>query len=363
MNPYWRKIQPAFKLNGVHYSYNELSEIGYSLVKEGEPFEVPIGDFLLDWISDSLTMEVLTSGSTGKPKKIVLKKEHMVNSARATGDYLNLNRGDKALLCLPCSSIAGKMMLVRAMVLGMELDYVKPSSNPLTNSKKVYDFSAMVPLQAENSIEQLSQIKTLLIGGAAISFSLKEKLNSISIEIFETYGMTETITHIAVKRVENENVGSSAAETHFETLPSITVSKDNRDCLVIDAPNISDRKVVTNDIVEVIDETKFKWLGRYDSIINSGGIKLIPEQIEKKLSQIVKSRFFVAGIPDESLGQKLVLLIEGENVSKTELLQKIRALNTLTKYETPKEIHLLSLFIETESGKIDRSKTIETLFG
>ncbi|MEO9511597.1 MAG: AMP-binding protein [Flavobacteriaceae bacterium] len=365
VNPYWRNIQPAFKLNGIHYTFDELSEIGYSLVKEGAPFEVSIGDFLLDWISKAATLEVSTSGSTGQPKKIVLKKEHMFNSAIATGDYFSLNAGDKALLCLPGSSIAGKMMLVRAMVLGLELDYVKPSSSPLVSTKKTYVFSAMVPLQAEKSLEQLSQVKKLLIGGAPISPGLKEKLYSVPSKIFETYGMTETITHIAIKRIDNGLVRSrarlpngQAVETYFETLPNITVSKDDRDCLVIDAPTISDKKVVTNDIVELIDETHFKWLGRYDSIINSGGIKLIPEQIEAKLSKIITSRFFVAGIPDEVLGQKLVLVVEGENKSTADLLQKIKAVDGLDKYQVPKEIYMLESFVETKNGKVNRSRTV-----
>ncbi|KQC29269.1 AMP-binding protein [Flagellimonas eckloniae] len=363
MNPTWHNIHPHFKLNGIHYSIDELPEIGYSLIKEGKPFEGLIGDFLLDWISESPTLEVLTSGSTGKPKKIVLKKEHMVNSAMATGSHFNMDSGKKALLCLPCSGIAGKMMLVRAMVLGWELDYMEPSSEPLANTTKVYDFSAMVPLQAEKSLEKLSQIKTLIIGGASISSNLKEKLYSIPSNIFETYGMTETITHIAVKRIDDSSVRSSGVETYFNTLPNIKVSTDERGCLVIDAPTIANAKVVTNDIVELIDETHFKWLGRYDSIINSGGVKLIPEQIEEKLSKIIMSRFFIAGIPDEALGQKLVLLVEVENLDKEELLQKIKALDSITRYEVPKEIYAISSFVETKSNKVNRSKTMETLFG
>lgn len=367
MNLYWHNIQPAFKLNGVHYKLDELSEIAYSVIKEGDSFEASIGVFLLDWLTDKPTVEVYTSGSTGKPKKIILKKEHMVNSAIATGKHFNLSEGDTALLCLSCSGIAGKMMLVRAMVLGLALDYVAPSSTPLANTHSTYDFAAMVPLQVENSLEQLPQIGTLIVGGAPIAKSLKEKLELVSSKIFETYGMTETITHIAVKRIGNDyvksstvenHVKSSAVETYFITLPDITVSTDNRGCLVINAPNISDVEIITNDMVELIDDNHFKWLGRYDSIINSGGIKLVPEQIEAKLSSIIHSRFFVAGMPDDTLGQKLILLVEDEQVSKTELFKKINGLKELTKYEVPKEIHLLKSFVETESGKIDREKTL-----
>lgn len=364
MNHYWHNIQPAFKLNGVHYKLDELSEIGYSLIKEGDSFEASIGVFLLDWITDKPTLEVYTSGSTGRPKKIILKKEHMVNSAIATGKCFNLSEGDTALLCLSCSGIAGKMMLVRAMVLGLVLDYVAPSSTPLANTHSTYDFAAMVPLQVENSLEQLPQIGTLIVGGAPIAKSLKEKLELVSSNIFETYGMTETITHIAVKRIGanfhcHPELVEGTVETLFNILPGTVISQDDRGCLVINAPNISDVEIITNDIVELIDDKHFKWLGRYDSIINSGGIKLVPEQIESKLTSIIHSRFFVAGIPDDTLGQKLILLVEDEQVSKIDLLQKIKGLKELTKYEVPKEIYLTKSFIETDSGKIDREKTIK----
>lgn len=368
MSRTWRNIHPKFKLNGFRHRFEDLTEIGYSLIKEGEPHEVDMGAFLLDWISKGPTLEVGTSGSTGTPKTIVLKKAHMVQSAMATGQYFNLEPGDAALLCLPCSGIAGKMMLVRAMVLGLELDYVQPSSEPLTNLNKTYEFSAMVPLQAEKSLGQLCQINKLLIGGAPVTFDLRQKLKLVSSDIFETYGMTETITHIAVKKIANEHVKSSvtqpndqAAETYFEILPNITVTLDDRSCLVIHAPSISDQKVITNDRVELIDASKFRWLGRYDSIINSGGVKLFPEQIEEKLSQIIASRFFVAGAPDNKLGEKLILLVEGKEPSKPDLSTKIRALEGLGKYEKPKEIHFIESFAETVSGKIDRNKTLQKI--
>nr|WP_250149187.1 AMP-binding protein [Flagellimonas sp. 389] len=339
----------------------ELSEIGYSLIKEGQTFENSIGDFLLDWISDIPTVEVFTSGSTGKPKKITLQKEHMVNSANATGKYLDLKAGDTSLLCLPCESIAGKMMLVRAMVLGLELDYIEPSSTPLALLHKPYDFVALVPLQAKKSITQLSQINTIIIGGAPISSSLQKKLEQTDSAIFETYGMTETITHIAMKKIGKAQVRSSAVDTYFETLPNVTISKDDRDCLVINAPKVSDGIIVTNDIVELLDKSRFRWLGRLDSIINSGGIKLIPEQIEAKLAQVIGCRFFITGIADVSLGEKLVLFVESENIEKSELLQKIEALEDIGKYEIPKEIYAFPSFVETKSGKIDRIKTVEAL--
>lgn len=348
--PTWHRVHPDFRLNGVHYGFDELQEIGYSLVKEGRPFEVSIGDFLMDWASERPTLDVFTSGSTGNPKRISVKKEHMVNSARATEAYFNLEPGDLALLCLPCTGIAGKMMLVRAMVLGLALDYVEPSSSPIFGAKQ-YNFVAMVPLQVQKSLNQLDKIKILLIGGAPISHSLRKKLETPSTDIFETYGMTETLTHVAVKSI-------SKGSDYFETLPNVAISKDDRGCLVIQAHDISDTEIITNDIVELIDTQKFTWLGRYDSIINSGGIKLIPEQIEEKLAGLIESRFFVAGVPDAKLGQKLILVVEGEEAMDSTLFEDIKSMGSFDTYEIPKEVHWLKAFTETNTGKIHREKTL-----
>ncbi|MDX1314562.1 MAG: O-succinylbenzoic acid--CoA ligase, partial [Eudoraea sp.] len=162
-------LHPAFRLNGIQYSHEALKDVAYSLIKEGEPFEQQIGDFILDWILDTDTILVTTSGATGIPKRIFLKKEHMANSARATGEFLNLKEGDSALLCLPAEYIAGKMMLVRAMVLGLEIDFEEPTSDPLWKSLKSYDLVAMVPMQVQNVLSRLDRVGTLLIGGAPVS--------------------------------------------------------------------------------------------------------------------------------------------------------------------------------------------------
>ncbi|RIV68891.1 AMP-binding protein [Flagellimonas aequoris] len=353
--PIWHNIHPDFKLNRVTYDWDDLSEIGYSLVKEGNGHEIPMGDFLLDWISNRPTLEVFTSGSTGKPKKIVLHKEHMVNSALATGEYFKLRPKQSALLCLPCTGIAGKMMLVRAMVLGLHLDEVEPTSTPLSHNQKQYDFTAMVPLQVQNSLEDLSRIKTLIIGGAPVDEKLRSELLKIHLKAYETYGMTETITHIAVKEIVPK------PSPYFETLPHVTLATDDRGCLVIEAPKISEEKVVTNDLVELVSETRFKWLGRYDSVINSGGIKLMPETIEAKLAPVMNSRFFVTDVPDQALGQKLVLVIEGEPTPKEALLKQIKSLKDISKYEVPKEIYFVKSFVETTTQKIHREKTVQQI--
>ena len=354
-NPTWHNIHPDFRLNGAKHSKGSLFELGDDLLKSGIPYQKSIGAFLQDWVSEQTTIKVQTSGSTGTPKTIVLKKEHMVNSALATGAYFDLQPEQKALLCLPCTGIAGKMMLVRAMVLGLQLDDVEPSSKPLQDKVQTYDFVAMVPLQVQSSLMQMHQVKQLIIGGAPVDSGLRSELTKLSVHAYETYGMTETITHIAVKRIAEELSNS------FEVLPSISISQDERGCLVIDAPKISDKKIITNDLVELINENRFNWLGRYDSIINSGGIKLVPEMIEEKLSGLIRTRFFVAGLPDETLGQKLVLVVEGKPIVEQELLKDIKGLKDISKYEVPKAIYFVKAFKETSTQKVDRTKTLEEI--
>ena len=351
----YNKIHHKFKFNGTSYGVETLKEVAYDLVKEGALYEKAIGDFLLDWLDDKLIVEVKTSGSTGTPKNIKLQKQHMVNSALATGMYFDLKPEDKIILCLPADYIAGKMMLVRAMVLGLEIDSVAPSLNPLSKVNKKYDFAAMIPLQVANSLAYLQNITKLIIGGASVSNTLKNELQTIETKVYETYGMTETITHVAVR-----NVNHSKADTpnNFKALANVSFSVDHRDCLIISSPKVSNSKITTNDIVSLVSETEFKWLGRYDNIINSGGVKLIPEQIETKLSScIIDKRFFVAGISDDKLGEKLVLLIEGE-INTVDLLKKITTSKLLDKFEVPKEIHAISKFIETDSGKINRKQNL-----
>ncbi|MBT8273591.1 MAG: AMP-binding protein, partial [Bacteroidia bacterium] len=196
MTPTFDKVHNKFKLNAITYGYHDLTDIGYSLVKEGEPYGKVIGRFLLDWMDDKDHIIVMTSGSTGRPKPIKIKKQAMVNSAIATGDFFNLKPGDKALMCLPADYIAGKMMLIRGLILGLELDVVQPSLNPEINTNKVYDFCAMLPAQLCNSIAAIDNFKTIIVGGAAISNELLDKIQSAKPKIFETYGMTESITHI-----------------------------------------------------------------------------------------------------------------------------------------------------------------------
>lgn len=343
----YRFVHNRFKLNGFHLNADDLARIAYIFIKEGEPFEKPIGSFLLDWLDHRDYIEMQTSGTTGMPKMIRISKHAMVSSAIATADFFDLMAGIKVLHCLPMQYVAGKMQLIRAMILGWDMDLVAPVANPLERNDTIYDFCAMVPLQAERSLMKLKQIKKLILGGAKVSQALTKQLKGMPTEIYETYGMTETITHIAAKRI---------GEEAFTVLPNVNISEDERHCLVIDPYVICDEPVVTNDVVKVINDKQFIWLGRYDNVINSGGVKLFPEQIEEKLSSHISRRFFVKGMPDETLGEKLVLVIEGEPYKVED-----DVFSDLGKFEKPKEIVFVEKFAETESGKIKRADTVENV--
>ena len=341
-----------FKLQGESfYSIEELIDFSKSISDE-------VHHFLIDWFNDKSFVEVKTSGSTGVPKVIQLQKGHMVNSAIATGSFFNLLEKTSALLCMSVNYIAGKMMLVRALILGWHIDVVDAVSNPLKKIDKEYDFSAMVPMQLHNSLDDISKIKKIIVGGGVVSTELLEKIQNVQVEIFATYGMTETITHIAVKKLNNYHSGL-VEESNYQILPNVSISKDKRGCLVIEASKISNDVIVTNDLIDISSDNSFKWLGRFDTVINSGGIKLIPEQIEEKLSEIIVNRFFVAGVKDALLGEKLILLIEG--VKNSVILNKVKNLDSLSKFEIPKEIYFLEKFIETPTQKIQRNKTIQLL--
>ena len=342
-----KPFHTSFKIDDL--SFGDVK----ALLKWVKSISLSSYNFLIDWFDNDDFIEVQTSGSTGKPKLIRLKKQFMINSALATGAYFEIKENARALVCLSADYIAGKMMLVRALTLGWNIDIVDPVSNPLAKTNTVYDFSAMVPMQLQNSLQNISSVKKLIVGGGVVSNTLIDKIQEINTQVFATYGMTETVTHIAVKKL-NHNVGDSENQ-FYQALPNVKVAVDDRSCLVIEAPNVSDETVVTNDVVSLVSDTQFEWLGRYDNVINSGGVKLHPEKIEKQLSKIITNRFFVAGISDQVLGEKLVLVVEGEE-------RKIDfSIVELTKYQTPKKVFFVNTFIETETKKIQRKKTLDLL--
>lgn len=350
MIPTFDKIHLKFKLNNINYTHEELKEVAYSLVKEGVAYEKNAGDFLLDWLNDKDYLNVKSSGSTGLPKDIRIKKQAMVHSSIITGNYFKIKPGDTALHCLPTNFIAGKMMLVRAMILGLELDLVEPTSLPIFDDYKPYEFCAMIPMQIQNSLNRLQKIKTIIVGGAPIPKSLIDDLQPLKTKVYATYGMTETLSHIAIKPLNGK-----LKSNYYKVLEGIKISQDERNCLVIKAPNLTDETIVTNDIVNLHSKTEFEYIGRYDNMINSGTIKLFPELIEAKLVDKIKERFFIASKPDTQLGEKVILVIEGKaNPTNASTFEE------LDEYEAPKEVYIVDKFIEVNQ-KIQRSKTLDLL--
>ncbi|MBW1618522.1 AMP-binding protein [Empedobacter falsenii] len=337
--------------------YLDFSQPNYDVnaIEVTNEFEQSIKDFLVEWFSDSEVMIAHTSGSTGTPKEIILTKENMRKSANMTGKYLQLEKGNSALLVMPVTYIAGKLMLIRAVEIGLKLICMQPTSHislneinrGISQNFTSIDFVALTPMQVENSLDFVSKCQKLIIGGAPLSEKVKQELFAFENEVYETYAMTETITHIAFKQVANQKY--TDAEQFFEAFDEVKISQDERGCLVIDTP-YDGLQVVTNDVVELIDQRKFNWIGRADNVINSGGIKLFPEQIENKLKSFINSEFYITSKADELLGQKLILVVEGEERS----LDFSSA--DLTKYQQPKEIVFIDQFLRTESGKVKRQQ-------
>jgi len=297
-------------------------------------------------------MEVQTSGSTGQPRFIKISKDHMQASARMTLDFLRLNKGDKTLLCMSPKHIGGIMMIIRAVEGGLNLSVTEPSARPIETLKDDFDLVAMVPYQVAASLDELPRIKKLIIGGGPINPGLEEKLNKLPNEIYHTYGMTETISHIAMRKV------NSPDKEVFHTLPGIAVSQDHRGCLVVEAPRLGVHKLITNDQIELCGKGKFIWLGRYDNIVNSAGIKLHPEGIEKKMGSM-GYHYFLAGLPDPRFGESLIMVVESKEKLTHNHFES--AFKKLGKYEIPKRIITISEFVMTESGKLNRRETLKLI--
>jgi O-succinylbenzoic acid--CoA ligase len=334
----------------LDFSTGNLDELNPEILWEKE-----IQDFLKDWNSDSEFIISKTSGSTGIPKEIKIPKSAMKLSAELTAEFFNLKKGNSALLCLPVNFIAGKMMLARAIETGLKLFCTEPKSKISFENLAKIDFVPMTPMQVENSFDELTKIKILLIGGAPLNFELKSKLKNLPAKVFESYGMTETITHIALKEISEE---------YFTVLKQMKIRQDERNCLIIKTPYFEE-EITTNDVVKIKNESEFKWLGRFDNVINSGGIKLFPEKIEEKLKPFISDDFIVASLPDKILGEKLILIIESAsttlsnqtiNFSHPELVEGQNS--ELKKHEIPKEVHFIEKFPRTESGKIKRNELL-----
>ena len=344
-------------------------------------------DFFSEWNNDSDRVLVHTSGSTGKPKPMMVEKKRMLNSARITCDFLGLKPGDSALLCMSLDYIAGKMVVVRSIERHLHLISVSPSGHPLKDINEEITFAAMVPMQVYNTLqvpeerERLTHIRHLIIGGGAIDASLEKELQALpgNIAIWSTYGMTETLSHIALRRIN----GAEASEW-YQPFDSVKISQTEEGCLVIDAPLVCSETLVTNDIVEiesyiynkvekhdkvekneVVKKLRFRIKGRKDNVICSGGIKIQIEEVEALLKPHLEKPFMLAKKKDEKFGEIAVLLTEDEDLKKVEAT--IRRLlsgksddsnksseSKSHKYWIPMEFRYVEHLPLTETGKPKR---------
>ncbi|MEI7585649.1 AMP-binding protein [Runella sp.] len=303
-----------------------------------------------------------TSGSTGEPKPILLTRAQMQASAWVTQKALHLKSGRRALVCLNIAYIAGTMMLVRGMELGLTMYVVAPSSQPfaeLTDDLSI-DFTAVVPLQLKTLLEtgqhdRLNSLNVLIVGGAPVNSSLLTQIQQLSVPVFSTYGMTETVSHIALRKLN----GLDASES-YTLLDGVEADTDERDCLRLRGAVTNHEWIQTNDVVIFKDATHFQIMGRADNIINSGGVKIQLEKVERAIEQIWNrsERFFVWWKPDERLGQKLILVTENTQITDKENLNK-ELQKLLNPYEIPKEVYTVKKFVETATGKVDKRRTFE----
>lgn len=342
-------------LNSEPYTRNEL--INYcrekTVIESASDWYKEILKFIGQWLNHDDHIMVQTSGSTGEPKSIQLKKKWMEYSAVQTCRFFGLDDHSTLLLCLPARYIAGKMMIVRAITCGCYIITTDPRANPFLNNANRINFTAITPYQLYESLGTLkdnNSIKTIIVGGGEIPPALEKQIQVLPQNIYATYGMTETSTHVALRKVNGED------RSQFYTIIGDTeISLDERGCLVLENPLLFDDKLVTNDIVEIINDQSFRWLGRWDNVINSGGIKLVVEYLEKKIAHIRKEKMLLIGIPDEKLGMACTLAIEKGNLTekeKTEIISQLE--RVLKKYELPKHIVNIPVFPVLKSGKVDR---------
>lgn len=315
--------------------------------------EAEVLAFLQLWFQGAETFYLNTSGSTGRPKTIGIKRSQFIASAKATGSALGIIPKTSTLCCLPVRYVAGKMQIVRALVLDLELTIIEPSSTPSISG---FEFTSMTPMQFyqvyQKDTDSLNTYNCILIGGGELSKDIEVLASNIKAKVYHTYGMTETVSHIALRRINHE------PQSHFHCLPNVEISVDEKGCLKVVGEVTNNKVLQTNDIVELISGNEFRWLGRADHVINTGGIKIHPEQLEIEYRNIlstmgINNRFYIVGAPDNILGQKICLVIETQDeYDLTSIKRNIQS--KVVKYQVPKEVIFTPTFSETESGKVLR---------
>ncbi|WP_051085704.1 AMP-binding protein [Desulfobacter curvatus] len=345
-------------INGTVHRMETLLKAGHQAWPPG--IESDVFDFLAQWYGPENTITVHTSGSTGPPKPIFLEKAFVAQSAMRTLEFFELKPGQRILLCLPLRYIAGKLMVVRALLGRLDLCTAEPTDNFAFLGQcpaNPFRFAAMVPNQVTKLLEypeRFNALGALLIGGSALPAILETELQTVPTACFASYGMTETATHIALRRTNGPG-----ASDFFHCLGGISVGLSPSGCLTIEIPGLntsdgSGAPLVTNDLAELIDSTTFRILGRADNVIISGGVKYFPETIEKKLGSAIEQPFFIGSLPDEILGRRMVLVIEATPDSLLEKRVAQLLVRYLDRYERPKKIVFKETFKRTETGKIIR---------
>ena len=328
---------------------NPHFKITYHTFEQKESIE----DLLEMLQDDSNFISCRTSGSTGIPKLIQFSKKSLRTSAQNSIDYFKLQEKQSATLCISVDFVAGLMMLVRAIISGMHLHVTPVSSFTYNYINFNVDFIALFPKQLDGfinhpkGIQILKKIRNILVGGAPINLNTEKQLISEEITIHHSYGMTETLTHVAIKKT-----GFKGEDT-YHALPGISFDIKN-DCLAIHYPEIRDQKLTTNDIVELIDDSSFKWLGRSDFVINTGGYKISPEELEQKIAGLFNLDYMIMGIVDNEFGQKIAIVFKGQ---APQVMSKKLFPKNIHPYEIPKLYTVLNEFHSTQNGKLDRRMT------
>ncbi|WP_455628048.1 AMP-binding protein [Parabacteroides chinchillae] len=336
-------------LEGVVYTQDNIEDLLKTDTNQDTEFRNDLYAFLADWFNESPTITLQTSGSTGNPKKRTVRKEQMMQSAIMTCSFLNLQKGDRALLCMPLLYVGGKMMVVRSLVAGLNLVIRTPSGHPMAGVNIPFRFAAMIPLQVYNTLqvteetERLKQIDILIIGGSAIDNALEKQIRELPNSIYSTYGMTETLSHIALRKINGKD-----RSVRYIPFPSVNISLSQEQTLTIHAPCVCDNILETNDIAQIFPDGSFSIIGRKDNVVNSGGVKIQIEQVEKALNSIISCNFAITSIPDPKFGEVLILLIEKEE----DIAQHIKEI--LPKYQQPKRIYKVESIPYTGNGKINR---------
>jgi len=348
-------------INGKDYILGDFINAP-AKIKRLPTFEKDVISFITDWTSGKSEFELKTSGSTGHPKTAIITRDQMIISAEMTTSFFHLRRGSKVLLCLNPNYIAGIMMIVRSIIGELKLYALSPSSNPFLHYKLDYEFSltALVPYQVAEIVKDpgstinFRKIDNVLIGGADIPEDLLNKIQTCNNSVYQTFGMTETVSHIALKRLSGIN-----SSDVYEVFEEIEIGSDDRGCLTVKGPITEGKKIITNDLIELVNKKKFRWIGRFDEVINTGGIKININSLEGKISHIfnsnkINNNFYISSRKDLKFGEKIILLIETKKslVDKKHLLGLLK--DQLFKYEVPKEIYTVEQFQLTETGKINR---------